>query len=282
MTPPVLRRRYRDCFLTNLSILTIVISASLVVLIYNIDSLETGGPAAFFMQLLFYAGLTAASFFSLGIPAAVCGEGRRSIIRVLSLFAVIIFAVQQVSFVVIFFTGRADGLMHLNGIFQLAILAFFFVSLGRTAVILSLNWKSGSPLLRVGLPFVFILFILAVIAVDLAYGVWSKIESGRELSLFYLFPAFLTVLSILISLITVILSRRQGRAGIDKGDALKAYGLSPRELEVALLISRGSSYREAADTLCISLATVQSHIKSIYRKTGVNSKIELVNLGGIT
>lgn len=51
--------------------------------------------------------------------------------------------------------------------------------------------------------------------------------------------------------------------------------LSPREVEVAELLSRGATYNQIAHALHISLSTVQSHVKNIYRKTGVSNKTEL-------
>ena len=61
-------------------------------------------------------------------------------------------------------------------------------------------------------------------------------------------------------------------------NVLKEKGISAREEEVVKLLVKGLSYKEIAGELFISLPTVQSHIGRIYRKTGVNSKIELINL----
>jgi len=58
------------------------------------------------------------------------------------------------------------------------------------------------------------------------------------------------------------------------------YGLSDRESEILGFIARGYSSRWIADTLFISISTVQSHTKRIYRKLNIHSKqslIELVN-----
>jgi DNA-binding CsgD family transcriptional regulator len=55
------------------------------------------------------------------------------------------------------------------------------------------------------------------------------------------------------------------------------YGISPREQEVLALLVTGLSYESMADRLCISLSTVKTHINRIYRKTGVNSKVELIH-----
>lgn len=54
-------------------------------------------------------------------------------------------------------------------------------------------------------------------------------------------------------------------------------GLTPRELEIASLIARGSTYKEIASELDISPNTVSNHVATIYRKTGTRSKVEMVN-----
>ena len=52
--------------------------------------------------------------------------------------------------------------------------------------------------------------------------------------------------------------------------------LSPREREVVLLLAKGSSTQEAANTLRIAHGTVRSRIASIYEKLGIRSRAELV------
>jgi DNA-binding CsgD family transcriptional regulator len=58
---------------------------------------------------------------------------------------------------------------------------------------------------------------------------------------------------------------------------LSAHGLSDREIEVATLVLRGASTRGIVDTLHISKHTVQDHLKSVFDKTGVHSRRELVS-----
>lgn len=55
------------------------------------------------------------------------------------------------------------------------------------------------------------------------------------------------------------------------------YNLSAREIDVLRLILEGHTYRSAADILFISEKTVDTHLRSIYNKTTVKNKIELVN-----
>lgn len=50
--------------------------------------------------------------------------------------------------------------------------------------------------------------------------------------------------------------------------------LTKRETEVLSLLAKGLTYDDAARVLGISLGTVQSHVKSLYRKLEVSSKAE--------
>ena len=52
--------------------------------------------------------------------------------------------------------------------------------------------------------------------------------------------------------------------------------LTKRESETLGLIARGYTYEEVARLLSVSLSTVQSHIRGIYRKLAVNSRGEAV------
>ncbi len=53
-------------------------------------------------------------------------------------------------------------------------------------------------------------------------------------------------------------------------------GVSSREKEVILLISKGLGNREIADKLFISLNTVKTHNRNIFEKLGVRSRFELL------
>jgi DNA-binding CsgD family transcriptional regulator len=57
---------------------------------------------------------------------------------------------------------------------------------------------------------------------------------------------------------------------------MAAYGLTNQEQTVTSLVCRGMSTREISDGLQISAHTVQDHLKSIFDKTGVRSRRELV------
>jgi DNA-binding NarL/FixJ family response regulator len=54
--------------------------------------------------------------------------------------------------------------------------------------------------------------------------------------------------------------------------------LSPREREIAVLVSRGLKNRDMAQELSISENTVKRHLQSIFTKTGTHDRLELAVL----
>ena len=60
-------------------------------------------------------------------------------------------------------------------------------------------------------------------------------------------------------------------------ERVRALGLSAREAEMAVMISRGLANKEIAAELNISPATVRTHIYNLYQKVGARSRVELLN-----
>ncbi len=54
------------------------------------------------------------------------------------------------------------------------------------------------------------------------------------------------------------------------------YNMTPRELQVAILICRGFNSNEVAKALKMKHGTVKTHLRNIYRRTRVKSKILLL------
>ena len=60
-----------------------------------------------------------------------------------------------------------------------------------------------------------------------------------------------------------------------RNSALEEFNLTAREREILNLLVKGYSYKEIAASLFISVETLNSHIKNIYRKLDVHSRSEL-------
>jgi len=84
--------------------------------------------------------------------------------------------------------------------------------------------------------------------------------------------------SIARSLLAAFRAPARGIAAHDPVDGLPVgvvEKLSTREGEVLRLLARGYSDKEAAAQLSISPATVDTHVRKIFRKLSINSRVEL-------
>lgn len=57
----------------------------------------------------------------------------------------------------------------------------------------------------------------------------------------------------------------------------KRFELTPRQLEILVLVSKGLSNKEVARLLAISPETTKSHLRDIYRRFGVANRIEAID-----
>jgi len=70
----------------------------------------------------------------------------------------------------------------------------------------------------------------------------------------------------------------QRQVDLDIEDFLKDWGLTEREVEIANMLYRGSTYKLITKELNISENTVKTHVKNVYSKLGVSSKSELIEI----
>lgn len=69
---------------------------------------------------------------------------------------------------------------------------------------------------------------------------------------------------------------RMSGSPVFKGQQV-ALNLSSREVELLSHLSMGISYAMCAEKMCISLSTVQSHVRNIYRKLNVSNQTQAIN-----
>ncbi|WP_070138580.1 response regulator [Crocinitomix algicola] len=55
------------------------------------------------------------------------------------------------------------------------------------------------------------------------------------------------------------------------------FGLTEREFEILKILASGKTYNQIAEQLYISPGTIRKHIENLYRKLGVNNKIDAIN-----
>ena len=64
-------------------------------------------------------------------------------------------------------------------------------------------------------------------------------------------------------------------ASVVRPDRSPISGLTPRELQIAMLLTEGRTTREAASALFLSPKTVEYHLRNIYTKLDISSRVEL-------
>jgi two-component system response regulator NreC len=74
--------------------------------------------------------------------------------------------------------------------------------------------------------------------------------------------------------LTDLLVEEVRRSGEEPTDPLET--LSEREREILVLLAQGKSYQEIAQTLFISVKTVDFHRANLMRKLGLKNRAELV------
>lgn len=58
----------------------------------------------------------------------------------------------------------------------------------------------------------------------------------------------------------------------------EGFALTEREAEVAHLLAEGNSQKKIAELMGVSIGTVQTHVKAVYRKLDIHSKQQLIDL----
>ncbi len=138
----------------------------------------------------------------------------------------------------------------------------------------SVSWESRRKLPVMGI--LFVAFALVLI-VDMFRGLFPPLLSLDRG--YVILPGFYAYLNLFLATSHFRDWERSDSGGADPSPSLlERHGISDREREVLGLLAQGQTYREIADSLCVSMATIKSHVSHLYEKTGTRNKVELINL----
>jgi DNA-binding CsgD family transcriptional regulator len=69
---------------------------------------------------------------------------------------------------------------------------------------------------------------------------------------------------------------------VEKVDRFEKYGLTKREKQVASLLLDANTVRMISGELKISESTVKMHTSNLYKKIGINSRVEMFRIFGVS
>ncbi len=138
----------------------------------------------------------------------------------------------------------------------------------------SVRWESKFKLPLMGILFVSFALVLVVDIFRALIPPLSFLGRG-----YVILPGFYAYLNVFLARTHFRDWERDDSGGSEAASRLlERHGISEREREVLGLLAQGRTYREIADSLCISMATIKSHVSHLYEKTGTRNKVELINL----
>ena len=105
----------------------------------------------------------------------------------------------------------------------------------------------------------------------------------RSISPHILFLAYSIVILVFLFVAIARLIRESGKSEEKEGEHsgrpdLSQYHITEREMDVIELVGQGLTNKEIAARLSLSVNTVNNHIANIFSKTGVRSRVDLLNL----
>ncbi|RAP38732.1 hypothetical protein DID80_02440 [Candidatus Marinamargulisbacteria bacterium SCGC AAA071-K20] len=129
------------------------------------------------------------------------------------------------------------------------------------------------------------LSVFDVLLILLSAIIWESFVSiyyGQRLSASLSRTLFISAY-FLVPFLGIYLGKKQcekdkKKVSNEMSEKLKAYQLSKRELEILTELRKGKSNKQIATDLFIEEGTVKAHLKGIFRKIGVSSRIELITL----
>ena len=110
-------------------------------------------------------------------------------------------------------------------------------------------------------------------------GLFIPLVRAIGIDIFILALAIVLIVFLFLSVSRFIRERQDvEKDGSEPQVDLSVYHITGRESEVIELVGRGLTNKEIASELSLSVNTVNNHIANIFSKTGVRSRIDLLNL----
>ncbi|WP_162610851.1 response regulator transcription factor [Gordonibacter sp. An230] len=225
-----------------------------------------------------------------GVGRGASGEGGASPTQLVERMTFKMWMALSLLFFAAVFGGVLEGTYVFSGNAVVAVRSMFDVLFWVALCGLS-HARGVSPVLVFsvfGIPTDVVSWALSYVAIPGISGIWIDGGSVGALDALILLAAFVSLASVVVVL-GALLTKRGFPVGFAEGDGGSALpiahpprfgtgslSLTEREVEVVSLFARGYSVKKVASLLFVSASTVQSHMKSAYRKLGVHSRDELI------
>lgn len=168
----------------------------------------------------------------------------------------------------------ADDVVAADKLIVACIHGHYFIFAGLALVLARQEktpWRASRPLFWTGFALIFTGLIQSLVLFFAGRSDWLDAAGC-----FFFFGSL--VLPLLSLVASPPLRRDQGSESTGFGAFCRRYDITAREAEIILEIRQGKSNQEIADSLFISLQTVKDHAYKIFLKTGVKSRVQLVNM----
>ncbi len=139
------------------------------------------------------------------------------------------------------------------------------------------------PLIRAAIPVISVLFALSMAGAFAESFLMARLyadSSGRAVYFSIVNPIFYLIWNVLSIAFAMkrYLRRDEPSDGIVlSGDFLERHGITDREAEIVRAVLQGQSNKEIAYNLGLSANTVRNHVRSVFVKAGVASRVQLFN-----
>ena len=123
---------------------------------------------------------------------------------------------------------------------------------------------------------VFCIISLSIVPLLVLCAIWTPLRSiVFSIAEMAYFIMYLTFMFISIEKTEKTMERKNGEPTLED---YGKYHITEREFDVIKLIRKGMTNKEIGYELGISVNTVNNHIANIFQKTGVRSRIDLLNV----